>query len=311
MKEEDKSNQLNNKKISENENPNKLENRIKIDEESDLYNLPINTIKNAKIYDFYGKFYDKIFNIAIKMEDKDKDKNKKQSQSPQKNGGKKNVVKVKNKNAVKNQFKKQLLDKEIEACNKSPLKTENNNSNKNNNIKRIDNSRNNNKNYLDNFDIKADLSKSMVLSNLNALKEFKILIINFEIKYNTVMGETLAIIGSINELGSWKRKKALKMTWFEGNIWKATITYNNYSDVKDFEYKFVIMNNDHIQSWEDGNNRKFIVSKIRGLIEPYIDKYLDSSSGSKTIISSTDYSLNQSFIYNIVDFSLTITSHWN
>jgi hypothetical protein len=307
MKEEDKSNQLTNKKITENENPNKLENRIKIDEESDLYSLPINTIKSAKIYDFYGKFYDKIFNIAIQMEDK----NKKQSQSPQKNDGKKNVVKVKKKNVVKNQFKKQLLDKEIEAYSKIPLKTENNNRFKNNNIKSIDDSINNNKNYLDNFDIKADLSKSMVLSNIKVLKEFKILLINFEIKYNTVMGETLAIIGSINELGSWKRKKALKMTWFEGNIWKATITYNNYSDVKDFEYKFVIMNNDHIKSWEDGSNRKFIVSKIRGLIEPYIDKYIDSSYGSKTIISSTDYSLNQSFIYNIVDFSLTITSHWN
>ena len=96
------------------------------------------------------------------------------------------------------------------------------------------------------------------------------------------------------------------MKWSEGNIWKTSINYNNTNDVKDFEYKFIVMSNNHIKHWEDGNNRKFIISKIRGLIEPYLDSFY----GSKTVISSNDYSLNQSFQYNVSDYSFLIISHW-
>ena len=44
------------------------EKKIKIETESDLCKLPLNTINNSKIYMFYGKYYDKIYNKAIQIE---------------------------------------------------------------------------------------------------------------------------------------------------------------------------------------------------------------------------------------------------
>lgn len=311
-----------NDKITKIENNNSVKNKIKIDKESDLYNLPFDIIKNTKIYDFYGKYYDFIFNKAIKMENENKNNNNENSGVPTKKPNKKIIINIKRKYILRrNQLKKQLLDREIDMSFKSDFSINNdfsiNSSFNDNSLMEhsfFDNSINtsNNKdisdsiNYNNNIDVNPYLSRSMVLSNIKVLREFKIKRLTFEIKYDTIMGESVAIIGSINELGSWKRKKALQMKWSEGNIWKTSMNYNNTNDVKDFEYKFVVMSNNHIKHWEDGNNRKFIISKIRGLIEPYLDSFY----GPKTVISSTDYSTNQSFKYNISDYSLSIISNW-
>ena len=45
-------------------------NKVKINTESDLYDLPLNIIQNTKIYNFYGKYFDKIYNKAIEIEKK-------------------------------------------------------------------------------------------------------------------------------------------------------------------------------------------------------------------------------------------------
>jgi hypothetical protein len=42
--------------------------KIVIDNATDLYKLPISTIKNTKLYNFTGKYYDKIYEEALKIE---------------------------------------------------------------------------------------------------------------------------------------------------------------------------------------------------------------------------------------------------
>lgn len=133
------------------------------------------------------------------------------------------------------------------------------------------------------------------------LKEFKIEKIIFQMKYNTQMGEDLAVIGSINELGCWNQGRALRMNWNDGNIWKGSLIFNN-KNIFDFEYKFIFISKGCVKQWEDGYNRKFILSQIKGLIESW--------PGGGNIIHLKNISgQNMSFNYN--DNTLTIICEWN
>ena len=104
-----------------------------------------------------------------------------------------------------------------------------------------------------------------ILSYINGINQLKIEKIIFQIKYDTKMGEDLAHVGSINELGNWETNRALKMGWNTGNIWKVELYLKDNSI--DFEYKFILTCGGYVKKWEDGNNRKFNFSQIKGLIE--------------------------------------------
>ena len=96
------------------------------------------------------------------------------------------------------------------------------------------------------------------------------------------------------------------MNWNEGHIWKASFYLNNYNNNLNFEYKFIVITDNYVKYWEDGNNRKFTLTEISESIEPYINRHNDSNN-----IISFNNIMNQSFIYNINDYSLLIISHWN
>ncbi len=133
----------------------------------------------------------------------------------------------------------------------------------------------------------------------NTNYSFKLHKINFEIKFDTFIGQSISIIGSIDKLGNWDEYKALNMNWTEGNIWKANIEYD---DNKGFEYKFIFMENGAIKKWEDGINRIFSFSQIKNILEPNL------ISGK---IIKLNNIMNQSIEYNYNDYSLTIISEWN
>lgn len=299
---------------AEEENKVTKANKIKINTESDFYNLPIDTIKNTKISDFYGKFYDMIFNKAI---------------DNQTNGGKQNITPTKKKKPNKkiiinikrkvistrrnHGLKENALDKSNTWCNQNDSSIDTSDNNIINNSL-YDGSNSIHSNYL-NFknsnsmnqnEFAQDLSASAVITNFPVLSELKIKTINFEIKYDTNIGETLGIIGSLNELGLWKQSKALKMVWNKGNIWTTTLNLNNYNNAINFEYKFIILSNGKIKYWEDGNNRKFTFSEVSGLIEPYIDY-----GNNKNNIININNDMPQSFIYDINNCDLKIICHWN
>ncbi len=76
----------------------------------------------------------------------------------------------------------------------------------------------------------------------------------------------------------------------------------NNSNIYDFEYKFIFIAHGCVRQWEKGNNRKFILSQIKGLIE--------SCPGGGTIIHLKNIS-GQNIDYNYNDSTITIISEWN
>ena len=147
----------------------------------------------------------------------------------------------------------------------------------------------------------AHANNKILSKGNNTLKQFKIEKITFQMKYNTQMGEDLAVIGSINELGSWNQSQALKMGWNDGNIWKGTLLFSDLN-VIDFEYKFIFISKGQVKQWENGNNRKFILSQIKGLIE--------SCPNGGNIIHLKNIS-GQNIDFNYNDNSLSIICEWN
>jgi hypothetical protein len=54
--------------IDHKEIQNNSSSKIIIDNCFDLYKLPLDTIKNTRLYNFSGKYYEKIFEEALKLE---------------------------------------------------------------------------------------------------------------------------------------------------------------------------------------------------------------------------------------------------
>ena len=381
------------KKKKKNDNTNK----VKINTESDLYDLPLNIIQNTKIYNFYGKYFDKIYNKALEIEKKGKistpsppvkklekkiiinikrnliiksrnpfNLKKKFLQKPNNrysqtesnlslksdsiifnnrtynrkvytkkhiinNSANINISSSKNKKSKialkKNLFNKKIIKKKVNekknivgnrnvinkvinlqksTVNINDTKTKKKHILKNNVTKKLNFDK-----CINHNELFSDLSASAVITKFPVLREFKIKLIKFEIKFDTKLGESLAIIGSLNELGQWKHNRALKMDWNPGNVWKCCMYFNNYNNIIDFEYKFIILENGQIKFWEDGNNRKFIASLIIGLIEPHFNNnnINDNDNEFNTIYISNV--MNQTFIFDVNDCCLSIISNWN
>lgn len=257
---------------------------IFLNKDIDLYKIPINVLKDSKLSYFKGNLIHEILEQMIKIEDKNqilaKDINK-NSQKKIKN----NSHKISN--PAKSPDKTIYKTKNIQKIYKSF-----NNNNNLNNIK-MSNNKMNNSAYLQ---VKQS-SRAKYIS----VREFKIEKIIFQMRYNTQMGEDLAVIGSINDLGCWDQGKSLKMGWNDGNIWRASLYFEN-KNIIDFEYKFIFISKGCVKQWEDGNNRKFILSQIKGLIE--------SCPGGGTIIHLKNIS-NQNIDFNYNDYTLTIICEWN
>lgn len=113
------------------------------------------------------------------------------------------------------------------------------------------------------------------------------------------MGENISVIGSINKLGNWDSAVPLNLNWTEGNIWKGEF---DYDETNDFEYKFILRNNDYVKEWENGINRKFIFQQIKSLIEPNLE--IGNIIRIKNI-------MNQTFEYDNNNYFLKIISEWN
>ena len=76
--------------------------------------------------------------------------------------------------------------------------------------------------------------------------------LHFSLFYETIVGQSLAVIGNLEELGKWKTIKC-NLIWTEGHIWCSTkpiIVRESY-----FEYKYVLLEDDQVSGWEEGVNR--------------------------------------------------------
>ena len=182
--------------MSSNENK-KNEKTITLETSADLYKLPVNVIKNAKIYNYKGKYFEKLYKEALDIE-----------------AG----IAINKPTVIKSQ------------------QQENNNNNQN---------INQNQSQGRKIDVRIDR-------------------IVFQMKYQTMMGQELGVIGSLNDIGSWDQNKAQKLRWTEGNVWIKDIMYQNNID---FEFKFIFIENGKVKTWEDGTNRKFVFNDIKNRLE--------------------------------------------
>ena len=76
--------------------------------------------------------------------------------------------------------------------------------------------------------------------------------LDLSIYYQTKLGESLAVIGSIEELGCWKIIKK-HMKWSEGNIW--VLDQPIFTQKSFFKYKYVLLYKGELIKWEDGIDR--------------------------------------------------------
>ena len=271
-----------NNKIIQEKKENK---KIMLNKDIDLYKISFSTIKEAKISDFKGELFNEILNEVLKSE-----------------GNNQNQLVLNKQMNKNNQTIKKIIINKKKTGSKSP-----DNNYKSLNVQKMHSY---NKNISDNPNMikKVKVLNSSYVNNKPILKgkfitlrEFKIEKIIFQMRYNTQMGEDLGVIGSINDLGCWDQGRALRMTWNKGNIWRGTIVFNN-NQIIDFEYKFIFISRGYVKQWEDGNNRKFILSQIKGLIISW--------PGDENIIHLKNISgLNIDFNYN--DYTLTIICEWN
>ena len=255
-------------KIKNREKNKKIKPEIIINDKSDLNKISLNDIINENLLKFGGTYFNKLYEKARYEE-------------------------------IMDNYEKLSL----KGCSILRYKS------KNNELYQIDEEEYNEMKKLkkENRSIKSDNSinrtkqkTEQILNQItNTNCSFKLQKINFEIKFDTFIGQSISIIGSIDKLGNWDEYKALNMNWTEGNIWKANIEHD---DIKSFEYKFIFMENGAIKKWEDGINRIFSFSQIKNILEPNL------ISGK---IIKLNNIMNQSIEYNYNDYSLTIISEWN
>ena len=211
--------------------------KIILNKKEDLNKISFTDLKNAKIFDFSGDFFNFIYQKAINLEKNPEEKENLMIFNDSEN----NNINI---NEANGKIKKKI--KKIKKKDKEDIDE---NINYNNNIK-LYNFKENNKSFNDNINNnKVSIQKKQIN------KEFKPKKIIFQMKYNTQPGEDLGVIGSISELGSWDQNRALRMKWNDGNIWKSQINYD-FNMSQEFEFKFIFIENGHVKKWEDGNNRK-------------------------------------------------------
>ncbi|KAK7054065.1 alpha-amylase [Favolaschia claudopus] len=78
--------------------------------------------------------------------------------------------------------------------------------------------------------------------------------ITFSSTANVGAGETLKVVGSISQLGSWAPSSALSLSQSPGSSWTLTITL---PPATSFEFKYIKVSSSGSVTWESGSNRVY------------------------------------------------------
>ena len=103
--------------------------------------------------------------------------------------------------------------------------------------------------------IKSSFSSSQTDNSTGDL--VKDYFLTLKVTYETKMGQSIGILGSIPQLGCWNTDNILKMTWSEGHVWVAENVKVSieYGDKQYFMYKYVVINNGNLERYEQGIDR--------------------------------------------------------
>ena len=259
--------------------------KIVLNKKEDLNKISFSDLKNAKLSDFSGDYYNFIYETALNIEQQNpEEKESLMIFSNTKNEDEESPNKTRSENVgIKKKKKKEKEN------------TDNNNKIINNNI--------NNNLYFsqENYNIYNNNTIKSKTKTSKSKKVFKVNKITFQMNYNTKPGEDLGVIGSVSELGNWDQNRALRMSWNDGNIWKASINYN-FEREKEFEFKFIFIENGRVKRWEDGNNRKLGFNQLKDIIEPNIKEEFFVE------FKNID---NKDIIYDHKEGNITFICSWN
>lgn len=75
--------------------------------------------------------------------------------------------------------------------------------------------------------------------------------VTMRIPYQTSLGESLCVVGDLEELGQWATFKC-QMRWTEGHVW---VLEGLQVKKPQFLYKYVLMKDERPTQWERGENR--------------------------------------------------------
>ena len=250
--------------------------KIIIDNVTDLLKTPFSKLNNTKLSNFSGKYYEEIYQEALRVE---RGEINQQLQKIQQN----NDFFDNNNNQINNN---QNLNQDDDFFENNSISNQNNNNNTFiNNLNQNQNINNNN-----NIRINEHINNNMRMNNNlindrmseDSQSDLTLQKVTFEIVYPTVFGEEIGILGSGESLGNWKQDKVIKLKWNKGNIWKGSISINEYN-LADFEFKFVLLNNNKISKWESGSNNivnfnkiyQEVIKRRNGRFNKYNYEYLD------------------------------------
>ena len=250
--------------------------KIIIDNVTDLLKTPFSKLNNTKLSNFSGKYYEEIYQEALRVE---RGEINQQLQKNQQN----NDFFDNNNNQINNN---QNINQDEDFFENNSISNQNNNNNTFiNNLNQNQNINNNN-----NIRINEHINNNMRMNNnLNndrmsedSQSDLTLQKVTFEIVYPTVFGEEIGILGSGESLGNWKQDRVIKLKWNKGNIWKGSISINEYN-LADFEFKFVLLNNNKISKWESGSNNivnfnkiyQEVIKRRNGRFNKYNYEYLD------------------------------------
>ena len=243
-------------------------NHLVIEKLTDLLKLSPEELKNAHYSDFSGKYFEQINDEVIKLENNPKiiqkeinaptnnNQDKKEIQNNNENKNiiyKKHNIEYENKNNsinIRNKYIKKEEEEEYVPQYKSIGVTVSRK-------KKIDVMRNINNIPIGGYNIYN-----------NNEDYFPIRKIIFNIIYNTVFGQEIAISGSSNILGNWDKNRLLFLNWSQGNKWVGEIDLNE-DNLEDFEFKFVLCLNKKIICWEPGENNNVYFSDLINEIKEY------------------------------------------
>ena len=262
------------KKSSEKKNDKELkDDKVVIENLTDLLKIPFSKLNNTKLSNFSGKYFDEIYQEALKVERGEINQQQQNIQNNMPNFQEQNENNNQDQddhffeNSVSSHNNNMYMNQNINM-NKMTLNNQNINTNNNvNNMKMMNNNMNNDRLT----DDSASYTQGLTLQKLT-----------FEIVYPTVFGEEIGILGSGQSLGNWKQDKVIKLKWNKGNIWKGSIPINEYN-LSDFEFKFVLLSNNKIKQWESGGNNivnfnniyQEVVKRRNGRFSKYNYEYLE------------------------------------
>ena len=228
--------------------------KVVIENLTDLLKIPFSKLNNTKLSNFSGKYYEEIYQEALKVERGEIQQNQNNNQNNIQNLNNQNLN-FNNNNQNNFENDDNFFENSVSSENNNMNDNMHNNNNNNNNMNnRMNNNMNNRINNNINNDRMSDVSE-------NYSQGLTLQKVTFVIVYPTVFGEEIGILGSGNSLGNWNQDKVIKLKWNKGNIWKGSISINE-DNLYDFEFKFVLLFNDKIKKWESGANNIVNFNKI-------------------------------------------------